>query len=136
MTTTYYVVPADRHFEPLYPGFPNRTLAEREIAAYAAEGDDADHGIYEVKLVAGVGKTDWPGETMHVRDGRNFIVSKAWTGRSYDAYCDNLGADDSPRGDGKTPAEAIEDCIDGIERQEARVAAKRAARAAAQAEAA
>ena len=36
----------------------------------------------------------------------------------------------------RTPAEAIEDCIDGIERQEARVAAKRAARAAAQAEAA
>lgn len=135
MTTTYYVVPADRHFETLYPGFPNRTLAEREIAAYAAEGDDADYGIYEVKLVAGVGKTDWPGTTMHVRDGRKFIVTKAWAGKGYDAYCDDLGADDSPYGHGATPAEAIEECVDGIEAQKARVAAMRAARTA-QAEAA
>lgn len=115
MTTTYYVVPAGRHFDISFPDFPNRIMAERHIAQRVDElGDDGrDYGIYEVRLVSGSGWMPYQ-RTMHIRGDRRIITGKHYLG-GYSAHDDGLGEDTSPYGYGKTPEAAIEELLEALD---------------------
>ena len=128
MTTTYYVVPADRFFGDSFEAFGNRKMAEDEIKERAENGDETEYGIYEVKLVAGAGKSSW-GRKVHIRDGRKIAVYRD-PGNEWVAYDDNYGEEASSLyGHGRTEEGAIEECLDLVTDYESRVAAKRAAQA-------
>lgn len=118
MMTIYNVVPADRFFEYVDApaSFPSRRSAERHIEGLKATGDDADYGIFEVRLIGGSAKMTY-GRTMHIRGDRRIITGKHYLG-GYSAHDDGLGEDASPYGYGKTPEEAIAELLGALDHEQ------------------
>lgn len=106
MTTTYYVVPANRWFNDMAQTagiYGSRALAEKYAKTLSENG--TDYSVYEVKMVAGSCPMPWE-RTMHIRGDRRIIAGKHYLG-GFSAHDDGLGEDASPYGYGKTPEEAI-----------------------------
>lgn len=121
MMTIYNVVPADRFFDAdQFASFPNRKQAEHYVEGRKAAGDDADYGIFEVRLIGGSAKMEY-GRTMHIRGNRRIITGKHYLG-GFSAHDDGLGEDASPYGYGKTPEAAIEELLESLDDEQNRAA--------------
>ena len=114
MTTTYYVVPANRFFEAdvAWESFPSLPMALRHIKE-ACDTDACDYGIFELRPVAGSARLPFD-RMLHVVGNRRIITGKHYLG-GYSAHDDGLGEDGSPYGYGKTPEEAIAELLEALD---------------------